>query len=401
MKLFKNSDRKIVSTGLAIAFGTMLMLFVVLHFTSISSLLGTLLSYISSVVWGLAIAYLIRPFTKAIRDKLPKRIQSEKVRARIGAACSLVLLLLVVVLLFFMLIPRAVESAADFLKNFDTNLESLKQIVKDFAADISFIDISDESIERFIGNSETLLKSAASWLQTNYNEVLAVLSNVVSIVVDFIIVLTISIYALFDMDNIRRNAERVERALFGLEKSNRINAVLARGDALMTNFLSSNIIDALIIGVVNFIFLTLMDAPYTLILSVILGITNFVPTFGPIVGAVIGGFIILLTDSQLLLTFIIFTVVLQQIDGNVLKPILFGDSTGLSGFWVMVSIVVGGEMFGVLGMVLGVPVVAFIGTILDAVLHRVNGSDDLYMPEEKTKKFSLSRLFKRNKEKRS
>ena len=95
MKLFKNSDRKIVSTGLAIAFGTMLMLFVVLHFTSISSLLGTLLSYISSVVWGLAIAYLIRPFTKAIRDKLPKRIQSEKVRARIGAACSLVLLLLV------------------------------------------------------------------------------------------------------------------------------------------------------------------------------------------------------------------------------------------------------------------------------------------------------------------
>ena len=398
MKLFKNADKRTVSTGLAIAFGTALMLFAVVHIRAISGLLQTLLSYISSVIWGLAIAYLIRPFMKSIRDKLPKRIKSEKARSRISAACSLVLLLLVVVILFFMLIPRAFESAADFLKNFDANLASLKQLVKDFAANLSFIEVEEESIERFIGNSETLLKSAAQWLQSNYDQVLTILSNVVNIVVDFIIVLSIAIYALFDMDNIKRNAKRVERALFGLEKSERINVVLKRGDTLMTNFLSSNIIDAFIVGVVNFIFLTIMDAPYTLILSVILGVTNFVPTFGPIVGGVIGGFIILLTDSELLLAFVIFTLVLQQIDGNVLKPILFGDSTGLSGFWVMVAIVVGGQAFGVMGMILGVPVVAFVGSILDSVLKRVNGSDDLAIPDGSKKKFSLSRLFKRKKQ---
>ena len=393
MKLFKNTDKKTVSTGLAIAFGTMIMLFVVINIGTLFGWAGKLLSYVASVLWGLAIAYLLRPFTKFVSRKLPKRIQSERRRTRISAACTLVLLLLIVVLLFFILVPRAFVSISDFLKNFDGNLESLKTLIKDAARNISFINVEEEAIDRFIGDSETLLKNAANWAQSNYDKLLNILTDAVNVLVQFIIVITIAAYALFDMDNIKRNVKRIELALLGREKAARANQVLARGDSLMTNFLTSNIIDALIIGVVNFIFLTLLDAPYALMLSVLLGATNFVPTFGPVVGGVIGGVIIVLTDSQLLLGFIIFTLVLQQIDGNVLKPILFGDSTGLSGFWVMVSIVVGGKMFGVLGMILGVPVAAFLGTILDDILTRRNGSDDLKAPPEGKKKFSLSRLL--------
>ena len=397
MKLFKNSDKRTVSTGLAISLGAAVMLFVVLNFTMVAGWFGKIASYIYSTLWGLAVAYLIRPFTKWVRSGLPAGIKSEKTRARISAGCSLALILIIVILLFFVLTPRLFESVGDFIKNFDVNLESFKKTIKDLAANISFVEIKEESIDKFIGDSEVLYKNAGKWVQENYEIVAEKAMQAVNILVDSLIIITIAAYALFDMDNIKRNVKRVETALFGKEKTQHVNMILGRGDALMTNFLSSNIIDALIIGVVNFIFLTLLDAPYTLVLSIILGATNFVPTFGPVVGGVVGGLIILLTDSGLLLPFIIFTLVLQQIDGNVLKPILFGDSTGLSGFWVMVAIVVGGKMFGVLGMILGVPVVAFIGTILDDVLSRVNGSDDLKAPPKGGRKFSLSALLHRRK----
>ena len=375
------------------------MLFLVVNIGAVFGWFGRLLSYFTSVIWGLAIAYLVRPFTRFVSNKLPRSIKSERTRTRISAACALVLLLLVVMLLFLILVPRAFESFSDFLKNFDTNLESLKKLAKDAARSISFIKVEEESIERFIGDSETLLKNAAGWVQTNYEKILVVLTDAANVVVQFVIVITIAGYALFDMDNIKRNAMRLEFALIGKERAGRVNQVLARGDGLMTNFLTSNMIDALIIGVVNFIFLTMMDAPYTLMLSVLLGATNFVPTFGPVVGGVLGGLIIALTDSQLLLGFIIFTIVLQQIDGNVIKPILFGDSTGLSGFWVMVSIVVGGKMFGVLGMILGVPVAAFIGMILNDTLSRRNGDDDLKgpAPGKKKRHFSIFPKPKRRK----
>ena len=105
-----------------------------------------------------------------------------------------------------------------------------------------------------------------------------------------------------------------------------------------------------------------------------------------------------MTDSPLVLPFIIFTLVLQQIDGNVLKPILFGDSTGLSGFWVMVAIVVGGEIGGVMGMILGVPVVAFIGSIIDEKLSLVNGELDLKSEPKVKRHLSLKGLFKRKRD---
>lgn len=395
MKLFKNADRKTVSTGLAIALGAAFMLFVVLNFGAFTGWFARFMSYISSVLWGLAIAYIVRPFKKYVRAKLPKRIESEKIRNRISSLASLLLMILVIAFIFIVIIPRVFSSVSDFLRNFDRNLESFKDLVKRAAGSIKFYEVDEEAIDKFIGDSGKLLGMAAEWLQRNYDQVLGILTDVVNGIINFIIIVTIAAYALFDGDNIKRNTLRLERALFGAEKTERINSVIARGDTLMTDFLSSNIIDAIIIAVINFIFLTIMDAPYTLVLSVLLGMFNFVPTFGPIVGGIVASLIIVLTDPPLLLAFIIFTFVLQQLDGNLLKPLLFGDSTGLSGFWVMAAIVVGGKIFGILGMILGVPVVAFIATVLDDVLARVNGEDDLKRDEPVRRKFDFKKLFRK------
>ena len=182
-------------------------------------------------------------------------------------------------------------------------------------------------------------------------------------------------YALLDRTNLKTGCIRLEKALMGETRTEKVNRVVKRGDDLMMRFLSSNMIDALIIGVVNFIFLGIVSAPYQLILAVMLGVTNFIPTFGPIIGGIAGAIIVLLTKPTLLLGFIIFTLVLQQIDGNVIKPLLLGDSTGLSPFWVLVAIVVGGNMFGIAGMVLGVPLVALISSLIAEYVARKNGEE--------------------------
>ena len=398
MKLFKNSDKRIVSSGLAIALGAAIMLFVALNLRLIGGWVGKILSYLSSVIWGLAIAYLLRPFAKFVERKLPKRIKKPSTRYRMGAAAAVLLLIVVIVVSIAIVVPRVYESVSDLIANSDSYINSLKTTITGIASRIDFIDVTEERIDQFIGNSTSLIKAGLNWLQSNYERVLSVLSNVASVIVNGIVTLFIAMYALFDMKNIKRNLKRIELALFGRDKTLDVNRVLKRGDNLMTGFLSSNTIDALIVGVINFIFLTIADAPYALFLSIILGVTNFVPTFGPIVGGVAGALVLLLTDSPLVLPFIIFTLVLQQIDGNVLKPILFGDSTGLSGFWVMVAIVVGGEIGGVMGMILGVPVVAFIGSIIDERLSLVNGELDLKSEPKVKRHLSLKGLFKRKRD---
>ena len=398
MKLFKNSDKRIVSSGLAIALGAAIMLFVALNLRLIGGWVGKILSYLSSVIWGLAIAYLLRPFAKFVERKLPKRVKKPSTRYRMGAAAAVLLLIVVIVVSIAIVVPRVYESVSDLIANSDSYINSLKTTITGIASRIDFIDVTEERIDQFIGNSTSLIKAGLNWLQSNYERVLSVLSNVASVIVNGIVTLFIAMYALFDMKNIKRNLKRIELALFGRDKTLDVNRVLKRGDNLMTGFLSSNTIDALIVGVINFIFLTIADAPYALFLSIILGVTNFVPTFGPIVGGVAGALVLLLTDSPLVLPFIIFTLVLQQIDGNVLKPILFGDSTGLSGFWVMVAIVVGGEIGGVMGMILGVPVVAFIGSIIDEKLSLVNGELDLKSEPKVKRHLSIKGLFKRKRD---
>ena len=158
--------------------------------------------------------------------------------------------------------------------------------------------------------------------------------------------------------------------MLGKAKTERVNTILNRGDTLMMVFLSSNLLDALLIGAANFVFLSIFKAPYVLLLTVFLGAFNFIPTFGPIISGVIASVVMLMVKPDLLIGFIIFTVVLQQIDGNVIKPLLFGDSTGLSPFWVLVSIVVGGRVFGVAGMLLGVPAFALLSSLYSEIVDK-------------------------------
>lgn len=370
MKIFKNYDKRIVQSGVIVVLVAVLAYSLCANFSSVTSWLGTLHSYLSPVIWGLILAYLLSPFANFIERILPKGIKSEKLRANISCICVLILLIVIIVLILNAFLPQITESLTLLSNNFDRYVEDVKGTLKQYAGKITFINIEDEDVDRFIGSSDRLLKLAGNWAKENIDLFVDVVTRLSSFMINFLIVLAMGIYALLDRKHLKRGCQRIEKALFGKEKTESINKILYRGDRLIMHFLSRNSLDALIVGVINFIFLGIIHADYQLILAVMLGITNFIPTFGPIIGGVAGGIVILFTKPDLLLIFVIFTLVLQQIDGNIIKPLLFGGTTGLSSFWVLVAIVVGGKVFGLIGMILGVPFVGLISSIVTEILNR-------------------------------
>ncbi len=369
MKLFKHADKRIVSSGLAIALGATVMYTVLGSYATIWAEIKGVLGYLNPVIWGLILAYVMRPFAAFVERLLPKKF-SQKAKAHIGGVCALILLIVLIVVFMYLLLPQLISSVTGFMNHFDEYLESLKKTLREYLEHIQLVEID---VDKTIGTSSELLKTLAKWMSGNIDIIMNAIVQLSSRFVNFIIVITMATYALLDRANLRTGSVKLEKALMGEARTEKVNKVIKRGDMLMMRFLSSNLMDALIIGVVNFIFLGLVSAPYQLIMAVMLGITNFIPTFGPIIGGIAGAIIVLLTKPTLLFGFILFTVVLQQIDGNVIKPLLFGDSTGLSPFWVLVAIVVGGNMFGITGMIMGVPVVALISSLIKEYVARKNG----------------------------
>ena len=366
MKLFKNIDRRVVASGIAISLFTVLLYAVANKFDETVAFLQGAWAFISPVAYGLILAYLLGPLARLIEKILPKK-WSDKAKTHIGGIASLILVLVVILVFLAILLPSLTSSAVRFYNNFDSYVESVKGTINRVAEDIDFVEID---VEKVIGSSSDLLGKVAKWLGDNVNLLINFAYSFSGRIVNFIIVLAMALYALFDRKNLKTGAIRIEKVVFGDEKTAKINGVLARGDFYMMKFLGTNLLDSLVIGLINFVFLGIVKADYQTLLAVILGVTNFIPTFGPIIGGIIGGLIILLTKPEILLIYVIFTLVLQQIEGNFIVPLLFADSTGLSPFWVLVSIVLGGKVFGWAGLVLGVPLTALISSIVNEIIAR-------------------------------
>lgn len=377
MKLFKNIDRRVVASGIAISLFTVLLYAVANKFDETVAFLQGAWAFISPVAYGLILAYLLGPLARLIEKILPKK-WSDKVKTHIGGIASLILVLVIILVFLAILLPSLTSSAVRFYNNFDSYVESVKGTINRVAEDIDFVEID---VEKVIGSSSDLLGKVAKWLGDNVNLLINFAYSFSGRIVNFIIVLAMALYALFDRKNLKTGAIRIEKVVFGDEKTAKINGVLARGDFYMMKFLGTNLLDSLVIGLINFVFLGIVKADYQTLLAVILGVTNFIPTFGPIIGGIIGGLIILLTKPEILLIYVIFTLVLQQIEGNFIVPLLFADSTGLSPFWVLVSIVLGGKVFGWAGLVLGVPLTALISSIVNEIIARRTPKEE---QEEKT-----------------
>ena len=354
--------------------------FAFLRIDDIAKFLKEVATILQPIIMGLVFAYLLNPMVKMIeRNLIPvldEKIKNEKkVRSlarNIGVFTSILVTLAVVVLLLNMVLPELYESIRDMIISLPGQMNDAMEYLEAHA-------IKDSAIS---GTLNTVLENAAAsletWLRTDLiSQVNQMMSSLTSGVISFfetlfniVIGLIVSVYVLTSKEKFIGQCKKATYALFQKDRANLILQVTRKSNEIFGGFVIGKIIDSIIIGIICFVVLSLLKMPYTLLVSVVVGVTNVIPFFGPFIGAIPSIILILLAEPIKGLYFMIFILLLQQFDGNILGPKILGNSTGLSAFWVVFSILLGGGMFGFVGMVMGVPTFAVFYYLVEMFLNQ-------------------------------
>ena len=342
---------------------------------------------LSPFIWGLVITYLLSPLVRVLQDRVFRpffRWVFRKSKRHQGIlltrACSVlfaeIIMLAIITGLFFLIIPQLYSSIETFVTNSPTYIESLTTWATKMLTD--FPEIRNY-VTQVLGDMNN---NVMTWLQTTVLPTLGnLLSNVgtgvryvVTAVYNLVVGIIVSIYILGNIETFSANAKRVLYSVLSVEAAKKFLDGLDFVDRTFIGFLNGKLLDSAIIGLICYIVCAILNMPYALLVSVIIGLTNIIPFFGPFIGAVPSVIIILMISPIKALIFVIFIIILQQVDGNLIGPKILGSTVGINGFWVMFSIILGAGLFGFWGMLLGVPVFVVIYTIInnnvDAKLRR-------------------------------
>ena len=352
-----------------ITFG-ILFFFFVFRMDAILGFLGKLLSILAPITTGAAIAYLINPLVTATDKFLFSFFKRCHIPAKLSGFISLAisitlwlgLLVAGISLLFSMIVPELYSSIVKLAGDFRDYANIIYNFINEH------LESNPEILTYVQEVLDTIINSVYNWVN---NELILQVQNIMSkltvgiswaftLVSNIVISLIVSVYLLVSK---KRFLGQLKKLLYVFLKPDTANAALSifrQINKIFGGFISGKIIDSLIIGVLCFIGVSILKMPYPLLISVIVGVTNVIPFFGPYIGAIPSAFLVLLIDPGKCLIFLIFILALQQLDGNVIGPAILGDSTGVSPFWIIVSILVGGGLFGFIGMLLGVPTFAVI-----------------------------------------
>lgn len=354
-------------TAFLVIVGSMLAYYALFHLENLKGAAAQLISISMPIIDGLVLAYLLTPLVNYIERKFIMPILKHfnwKLRAMRVRAISVVLtyILAVVVVYGFMIlvIPQVTNSIMTIVYQFPAYVDTLIYWVSELLEDnpeissyiVGLLNDYSTDIEGFINT--TVLPQLNNLLKT----VTASVFSIFNILWDFIIGVIISIYVLFSKEKFSAQFKKVAYAMLQVETANRLIHNLRFSNKTFGGFFVGKILDSAIIGVICFICTSFMGTPFYVLVSVIVGVTNIIPFFGPFIGAIPCTILILLAEPIQALYFVIFILILQQVDGNIIGPKILGDSTGLSSFWVIFSITLFGGLFGLLGMIIGVPVFA-------------------------------------------
>ena len=351
--------------------------------------LGKLLKILSPFIWGFVITYLIAPLMKLLersvfgplcRKLFAKNKKSDGSKLARGLAVLVSELAMVAVLtaLVYLILPQLYSSIETIVKNGPDYL-------RDLSAWVTGLLDNHPEITKYVQEAlNTLNTDIMSWVS---NKLLPGVGNLVTSLIEggyvvvqgvynLLIGIIVSIYLLSDLEHFTAALRKLNYSWFSLETAEKVREAVEFTDRTFMGFISGKLLDSAIIGLICYIVCAILNMPYALLVSVIVGATNIIPFFGPFIGAVPSALVILMVDPLKCLIFIVFIIILQQIDGNFIGPKILGSSIGITSFWVLFAIVVGAGLFGFAGMVLGVPVFVVIYTFLTRrVEERLKKSD--------------------------
>ena len=376
---------KIGMNGLLIVCGGIFFYYILFHSDKLSELINAFFSMLTPIIAGLVIAYILNPVMRFLEtkvfgplwNKIKRRkdhtySKEAKVIRLLSTFLTIIIFIALIYALVMLLFPRIISNMQsilgripvyflnmdDYYANVLAKYPKLETLLKQYSIDMTqwFYDKILPYFEEVISKTSTSLVGS----------VITIFKSLLN----FIIGIIISIYLLADKEKFIAQAKKVLYAFLKRERANNFINNLRYSDKIFGGFISGKVIDSLIIGVLCYIGMLILRLPYPVLIAVLVGITNIIPYFGPFIGAIPSAFFILMIDPKKCLVFVIFILILQQFDGNILGPKILGDSTGLSSFWVIFSITVFSGLFGILGMFIGVPVFAVIYAAFKTLINK-------------------------------
>lgn len=367
--------------GFAISLG-ILFYYILFHRESLSSGINNIVSISMPIIDGLILAYLMTPILNTIENKLLKPIYTkgkveinEKSKKRMRSF-SIILTIVVVLIVAYeflgMIIPELITSIQNIYSQFPTYIKNLTDWVTGLLEDNPELE---STVMQLLNQYSTMLNDFLNTsILPRLNDILKVLSSSVvglfKATWNFIIGFIVSIYIMGNKELFAGQAKKTIYALFENTSANQIIANFRFVHSTFSGFIVGKIIDSAIIGIICFICTTIIGTPYSILVSVVIGVTNVIPFFGPWLGAVPCALLILMVNPLQCLYFVIMILIIQQVDGNIIGPKILGDSTGLSSFWVIFAITVFGGIFGILGMIVGVPIFAVLYAAIKSVINK-------------------------------
>ena len=378
MKLFPK-DNKWVPYTIAGCI-TVILYLLLSHVGPIFKTFGVIWNFILPVVLGAIIAYVINPLAKLCERKLFYKMKNERTAWMWSVVVALVVLILIIVLLFMALIPQVVNSIVSLVSNFDSYAASVDKFLDKISKLAAKYNLDATALETSAHNMvNNLLDSLPNRLSKLVSASKTFGSNLVTWLLGFVL----AVYFLVDKPAQVRGMKRFFHAVLPQRTYDGFVRFCTRSDKILVKFISCEVIDGVIVGIVNFIFMAICGMPYNVLISVIVALTNLIPTFGPIIGTVVGGLILVLNNPWQALMFVIFTLILQTIDGYIIKPRLYGDQLGVSGVLILIAIIVGGRIFGMVGILLGIPFAAIAMFVYDEyVIPKLENRKGHHVPAE-------------------
>ena len=352
---------------------------------TLQQFVSKLASILAPVLYGFAIAYLLTPIMSCLERAIAalwKKLFKKELKQPSGALRLVSILLTEAVVIFLLyllmsvLVPQVVDSVTTLINNAESYYRKVYRWANDLLESDSGIGVWLAGLitERYTDGMAFLTDKVLPWAQKAIvpltSGIWSGIRGAVGFAFDLIVGIIVSIYL---MGMKEKSLARCCKAVYAALPEGKADAVMRgtrRVNAIFSGFVRGKLLDSLIIGILCFICCSILKMPYTPLVSVVVGVTNVIPFFGPFLGAVPSAFLILLVSPKQCLVFVIFIVILQQFDGNILGPKILGDATGISSFWVIVAILVGGGFAGVLGMFIGVPVFACIQELLKFLMDR-------------------------------
>ncbi len=372
MKVEWNKKYKTVSVYVIITF--LVCLLIGLFFVNINLVgqgLAVFFSILLPFIIGFALAYLLSRPTAFVERHLFAFIERKKphpvARRNLSILTVYLIIFCVLILLIMYIIPQLVSSLSILFSSMPDYIDILKQSIVDllksgnlYTADAqkslndffsSFLDIT-KYFDNLIANVGTITTEIGSWL---FRTIIGVI---------------VSVYVLANSKRFTVQAKKVIFALFSMNYAKKFVDILHYSSDIFIRYIIGTLIDALIVGTITFAFLSIFGFPYPLLIAVIIGVTNIIPFFGPFIGAIPSAIIIFVVDPLQALWFVIFIIILQQIDGNIILPKIVGQTTKLQAFWVLFALILGGGLFGIWGLILGVPVWAVLYSLIAAAVNK-------------------------------